>query len=281
MKAQLEQTAEKGKTATGAELKELYDALRTAYTDFLANGRNKGGVLTNDDAIDLTEEQLVEAQNFTRADDSGNERFGTPKYWTVENYQIPSATEGVRGGLDSYPGRDCLTLGIWNDRGNAPEESDITAARVYRKVSLGVGRYFFGGIYNTIYNQEESYVFAASATMATTDIGKNAIAYMKVNECVADGNYWGIYFTLDEPQDILLGWQGDLLHGANTQEFRVEKIKLAQLDGGIPDAIIDMDADFDAPVEIYSLQGVRLGSIPQHGFFIVKKGTKTMKCYRR
>ncbi len=281
VKAQLEQTAEKGKTATGAELKELYDALRIAYTDFLANGRNKGGVLTDEDAIDLTEEQLVEAQNFTRADDSGNERFGTSKYWTVENYQIPSATEGVRGGLDSYPGRDCLTLGIWNDRGNAPEESDITAARVYRKVSLGVGRYFFGGIYNTIYNQEESYVFAASATMATTDISKNAIAYMKVNECVADGNYWGIYFTLDEPQDILLGWQGDLLHGANTQEFRVEKIKLAQLDGGIPDAIIDMDADLDAPAEIYSLQGVRLGSIPQHGFFIVKKGTKTMKCYRR
>ena len=276
--------AVKGKAATG-DVQSLYDELRAAYADFLANGKNKGGILDEEaEVTDLTAEQLVEASNFARADEGVTDRFAAPKYWTVENYDIPSSSEGVRGGLDSYPGRDNLTLGIWDDKQNAPEGSDISNARVYRKVSLDAGRYFFGGIYNTIYNLGEAYIFAASETLATGDIAKKSIAYMSIGESTSDGNYWGIWFTLDKAQDVLLGWQADLLNGANAQEFRVEKVKLAKLGGGDdPDAILDTRADLDeqAPVEIYSLQGVRLHAVPESGFYIVKQGSRVMKYYRK
>ena len=285
MKATLADVSKKSAAASSAsEVETLYDELRKAYADFLANGRNKGGIFDEEDetAIDLTESILGESENFTREDESVTTRFSAPKFWTVENYDIPSATEGVRGGLDSYPGKDCLTLGVWDDKGNAPEESDISNARVYKKVQLEAGRYFFGSIYNTTYNMDAAYTFAATETLATGDISQQSFAWMKIAECGTDGNYWGIWFTLDEPKEVLLGWQVDLLNGAATQEFRAIKVKLAKLDSNA-DAIetIKVDADADAPVEIYSLQGIRLSSIPQHGFYFLRKGGKTLKCYRR
>ena len=284
VKSTLDDVNTKGAVATSSsEVEALYDELRKAYADFLANGRNKGGILSDDEEVtDMTSEQLVEVNNFSRADEGVTDRFATPKYWTVENYQIPSSSEGVRGGLDSYPGRDNLTLGIWDDKQNAPETSDISNACVYRKVSLEAGRYFFGGIYNTIYNLDKAYIFAADEVLSTDDMEKKSIAYMSVGECSSDGNYWGIYFTLDEPQEVLLGWQADLLNGANAQEFRVEKVKLVKMGGSdVPDAIADSPADLDAtaPVEIYTLQGIRLDAVPQHGFYIVKQGGKVMKKY--
>ena len=39
---------------------------------------------------------------------------------------------------------------------------------MYRKVSLDAGRYFFGAIYNTIYNLGTAYVFVADQVMPTT-----------------------------------------------------------------------------------------------------------------
>ena len=283
VKAVLDDVTSKSASATGDEICTLYDALRTAYADFLSNGRNKGGIFEDVDAEDITTEQLIENYNFSRADATITSRFSSPLYWTVENYDIPSSSEGVRGGLDNYPGRDHLTLGVWDDKQNAPETSDITNARLYRKVSLGAGRYFFGGIYNTIYNLNEAYIFASSATLPTSDISKHSIAYMSINESKEDGNYWGIYFTLDEPQEVLLGWQADLLNSPNTQEFRVEKVKLAKYNNGGADSIQDSIADTDAnaPVEFFTLQGIRLNAAPQSGFYIVRKGNKTYKYYQR
>lgn len=259
---------------------KAYTALNEAYADFVANGRNKGGTLNEDEALtDLTSELLVEANNFSRADESVSSRFAAPKYWTVENYDIPSSSEGVRGGLDSYPGRDNLTLGVWDDKQNAPETSDISNARVYRKVDLEAGHYFFGSIYNTIYNLGAAYVFAAEETLATTEVAKDAIAYMSISDCKSDGNYWGISFTLDKASSVLLGWQADLLNGANTQEFRVEKVKLVKYGtSGDVDAISDADVDdANAPVEIYNLQGMRMKSMSQSGIYIIKQGSKTVK----
>ena len=98
---------------------------------------------------------------------------------------------------------------------------------------------------------------------------------MPVSACVADGEYWGIRFTLDEPQELLLGWQTDLLHSAATQEFRAEKVKLASY----PTADIEhVESDVvSGPMGIYTLQGVRindaqLNALPR-GLYIVK-GTK-------
>jgi hypothetical protein len=212
----------------------------------------------------------VEIYGFTRKE-GGDDRFGTPLYWTVENYGIPSNSEGVRGGLDKWPGRDNLTLGVWDDKQNAPETSDITNARVYRRVALDAGTYFFGAIYNTVDNITNAYVFAVGEPLATTDIPDYAIAHMPLMDCRADGEYWGIRFTLDEPQEVLLGWQADLLNSPGRQEFRAEKVKLASY------ATADVESigqdPVSAPMGIYTLQGVRIDTEQLHtlprGLYIV------------
>lgn len=194
----------------------------------------------------------------------------------MENYDIPSNTEGVRGGLDRWPGTDHLTLGVWNDKQNAPATADISNARLYRLVELQAGSYFFGGIYNTIYNLGESYMFASSEPLSTGDIAGKAIAYMRITECASDSKFWGIYFTLDEPQEVLLGWQADLLNSSATQEFRVEKVKLAAYTPISPDpepdtSVTNMEQGAATPT-VYTLQGVHVATPLQalpRGIYIV------------
>ena len=252
-------------------LTAAYEALSQAYNDLINNGRNKGGVYDATDATDITEQYLIEATNFTRAS-GGTDRFGSPQYWTVENYNIRSNSEGVRGGLDRWPGTDHLTLGVWDDKQNASAEVDITNARIYRLVELPAGSYFFGATYNTIYNLGESYVFAASETLATSDIPQQSVAYMRIQECASDGQFWGIRFTLNEPQAVLLGWQADLLNSSNTQEFRVAKVKLATYTNLDTDIECIEQSTQEVPLIIYTLQGVRINA-PQstlpRGVYIV------------
>ena len=256
--------------ASVEQIVAAYEALTKAYDAFLHAGRIKGTTYDATDATDITEQGLVEIYGFTRKE-GGNDRFGTPLYWTVENYGIPSNSEGVRGGLDKWPGRDNLTLGVWDDKQNAPETSDITNARVYRRVALDAGTYFFGAIYNTVDNITNAYVFAVGEPLATTDIPDNAIAHMPLMDCRADGEYWGIRFTLDEPQEVLLGWQADLLNSPGRQEFRAEKVKLASY------ATADVESigqdPVSVPMGIYTLQGVRIDTEQLHtlprGLYIV------------
>ena len=189
----------------------------------------------------------------------------------MENYNIRSNSEGVRGGLDRWPGTDHLTLGVWDDKQNASAEVDITNARVYRLVELPAGSYFFGATYETIYNLGESYVFAASETLATSSIPQQSVAYMRIAECASDGQFWGLRFTLDEPQAVLLGWQADLLNSSNTQEFRVAKVKLATYTS--PDTDIEhLEHATPSMPTIYTLQGTRVAApllaLPQ-GIYIV------------
>lgn len=261
----------------GASVEEIvaaYEALTAAYATFLVEGRIKGTTYDETDATDITEQHLIEIYGFTRKA-GGNDRFGSPLYWTVENYDIPSATEGIRGGLDKWPGHDHLTIGVWDDKQNAPETSDITNTRVYRPVTLDAGIYFFGAIYNTIYNMTDAYVFAAAETLPTAEIPDRAIAYMRIAECAADGEYWGIRFTLPETQEVLLGWQADLLNGNNTQEFRAEKVKLAYYG---TTAIEDVEyTEHPVDASIYTLQGVKVNAsidmLPR-GLYII--GNKKM-----
>lgn len=256
--------------ASVEQIVAAYEALTKAYDAFLNAGRIKGTTYDATDATDITEQGLVEIYGFTRKE-GGDDRFGTPLYWTVENYGIPSNSEGVRGGLDKWPGRDNLTLGVWDDKQNAPETSDITNARVYRRVALDAGTYFFGAIYNTVDNITNAYVFAAGEPLATTDIPDYAIAHMPLMDCRADGEYWGIRFTLDEPQEVLLGWQADLLNSPGRQEFRAEKVKLASY------ATTDIESigqdPVSVPMGIYTLQGVRIDTEQLHtlprGLYIV------------
>jgi hypothetical protein len=78
-------------------------------------------------------------------------------------------------------------------------------------------------------------------------------------DCRADGEYWGIRFTLDEPQEVLLGWQADLLNSPGRQEFRAEKVKLAMYPA--TDIEYTEQDEVVSPVGIYTLQGVRIHNI--------------------
>lgn len=174
---------------------------------------------------DLTSELLVEGENFTRQQ-GGECRFGKPRYWTVENFVVPNGNDGVKNGLDRYTGKDCLMLGVWNDR-NASCGGELENARIYRKVKLDAGRYYFGAKYNTTYNVgKDAYIFAAGKLCDTKDIPSGTIAHAALEDAKNDGGYHGVSFVLSRPQEIILGFQIDLKNGSETKEMRAESVKL-------------------------------------------------------
>ena len=258
-----------------------YNRLLTAYEKFLETGRKKGARYDDTNATDITAEYLVEASMFSRAYES-TERYCEPLYWTVENYEVVTS-QGTRNGLDSYPGMDNLNLGVWDDRQYSTNVDALVDARIYRKVTLEAGSYYFGAIYNTIYNMgDDAYVFVADEVLPTAEIPTKSIAYMKMHDGASDKEFWGVYFTLEEKQEVVLGWQADLLNGYNQKEFRASKVKLAQYGvDGVEEVIFDTVETANAPVEFYTLQGVRLNGAPTKGFYIVKQGAKALKFYKR
>lgn len=207
--------------------KETVAALNDAYVDLMQNGYVAGGQPELNEEEDLTTEQLVQASAFARKT-SVTTRFAEPKNWTVENFKIPNGNDGTKQGLDKYPGYDCLMLGIWNDRQNN-QSGDLTNARIYRTVHLQPGRYYFGAAYNTTYSlNSEGYLFAANELMATADIPEKSLAYYAINNA-PDTNadaFYGLFFTLSEEQDVILGFQVNLNEGSATQEFRAKTVKL-------------------------------------------------------
>ncbi len=255
---------------------KAYNTLSESFADFLVNGRNPGGEPEKLDATDITIEQLHEASGFARADESVTSRFAAPEYWTVENFSIPNGGDGTKQGLDKYPGYDCLMLGIWDDR-DRNEEGDLTNARIYQKVTLDAGRYYFGTTFQTRYNLNQAYLFAAEAPVATADMETQSIAWLNISNGGGDSNFNGIFFTLEEPKEVCLGFQADLANGNGQQEFRADKVVLYGYNIATAIQTVTDEDSSDAPVEIYSLQGIRLQQVPQHGVFIVKKGNKTVK----
>lgn len=183
---------------------------------------------------DMTTSKLVESKDFSTS--SMGSRYGTPANWTVENYNITS-NQGNRNGIDSNPGYNCLSLGIWNDLGSNASGSDNTVARLYRCVHLDAGEYYFGATYNTVYNfSNAAYFFAAtqlettaklptaSTTLACRQL--NSVPYFNSN---TREEMYPLYFTLSEPADVYLGWQVDFTQGATAQEFRASQVKLVSL----------------------------------------------------
>jgi alpha-L-fucosidase len=269
-------------SASYDELDAANNALLTAYNEFLTNGKNAGGNPDQNGTTDITANQLLEASEFTRtADTQGSQRYGTPKNWTVENYSIPAGTSGTRNGLDNYPGYDCLSLGIWDDRDNNTD-GDLTNARIYRKVTLDAGRYYFGATYNTIYNLGSAYIFAADATLPTTDMEKTTIAYDKITNATSDGKFHGIYFTLPQKQDVVLGFQTDLLNGNAEQEFRAASVTLLSYNtaDGIEDAHLNATDANSVPM-YFTISGMRLSHAPHHGLYIEKQGTQVRKIFKK
>ena len=252
---------------------EAYNALSETLADFLQNGRNGGGEPEKLNATDLTEEKLVEASGFSRDDESVTSRFAKPKYWTVENFSIPNGGDGTKQGLDKYPGYDCLMLGLWDDR-DRNEEGDLSDARIYRKVHLDAGRYYFGNTFNTRYNLGQAYLFAAAEPLATSQIETASIAWRNFSTGGDDSKFDGIYFTLTEPQDVYLGFQANLADGNGQQEFRADKVVLYGYNIASGVEMLNVEANDKLAVEYYTLTGLRLQKAPQRGFYIVRQGSR-------
>ena len=131
---------------------------------------------------------------------------------------------------------------------------------------------------NTRYNLSQAYIFAAEEPLASADIESQSIAWLSIASGGDDSKYNGIYFTLDEPKDVCIGFQANLAEGSGTQEFRADKVLFygygAQ--SGI-EVLPNSFNDEDAPIAIYNLAGTRLKQAPQQGIYIVRQGNKTRK----
>lgn len=210
--------------------RETIVKLAEAYSNFMDTGKVKGGSIGRAEYTDITASMLGPSEGFARKDAGTTTRFATPRDWTVENFNIPNGNDGVKNGIDRHPGYDCLMLGVWNDIENS-KEGNLANARIYKKVHLKAGRYYFGANYNTTYSiSNRAYIFASSNILATEELPEKSIAYYAINN-TPDGNnrrFDGIFFTLGKEQDVYLGFQADLTNGSTTQEFRVRGVRLAQ-----------------------------------------------------
>ena len=212
-------------SASESELAAAREALAAAYREFQANGLNRGGVFSGVLEEDKTTDYFVEATGFTRSA-GGTNRFGKPANWTVENFNIPNGGDGTKQGLDKYSGNEALMLGVWNDAGSNTS-GDLSNARIYRRVSLPAGRYYFGAAYNAAYQlSEQAYMFVSTQLGNTADIPTQSIAYYNINKCPNTLLVSGLYFQLDEPTQVYIGFQANLLNGSSTQEFRAERVAL-------------------------------------------------------
>ena len=201
------------------------DALTSAYRSFLNDGVNKGGSFNGVIEENLTTQYLIEGSNFTRSA-GGTSRFGTPKYWTVENFNIPNGGDGTKHGLDKYSGNEALMLGVWNDA-NSNTAGNLSNARIYRKITLPAGKYYFGAAFNAVYSlSDQAYMFVSKELCNTADIPEKSIAFYALNNCTNDMKTEGVYFQLNEETEVYIGFQVNLLNGSATQEFRAEQVYL-------------------------------------------------------
>ena len=266
----LQAVINEAKTASEATdfetLKSLYNKLNGAYTDFMNNGKNVGGVPDETDATDITIAKLSEADNFARTPETDDgDRFGAPKYWTVENFGF-----GDEAGIDNITGTNCLHLEVWWNQGWFSDNGyDIHNARIYQRVVLPAGHYCFAAAYPSAEANDASYIFAAEGVLSTENISTQSIAYEKVNVAPADGTFRGIYFTLDEEKEIILGFQADF-SASNTNNIRVQAVKLLSYDGGqTTDINVIGDGDMKMDHAVYDLQGRRMeSSMKKKGLYI-------------
>lgn len=205
-----------------AAVEEALAAVRAAYNNLDRNGINKGGVFTSSIATDMTRSALVEAENF--AGTLGG-RYGSLTNWTVENYNIPKGADGNRQGLDNYGGTRGISLGVWDDRSS--NNGDLSNARIYRKVTLQPGTYYFGAAYNSLYGcSEKAYMFVSDQLYPTDQLQQHSIAWYQVNTAKEGSDLYGVYFRINEPQEVYIGWQADMNNGSGQQEFRAIKVQL-------------------------------------------------------
>jgi len=271
LKESIEEAKSTNASSDSATINTAFTKLQTAYLDFTNNGYNTGGKPDMTNATNVTTKYLKEAENFSRTDNSTT-RFGSPKYWTVNNFKIPQTDgSGTKNGIDKYTGKSALMLGVWNDASSNTAGS-LSSARIYQKVHLTKGKYYFGATYNTIYNLSDAYLFATYNIVNNTSITTKTIAYYNISNGSSDSNYYGINFTLDQDSDIYLGWSADLTTNS-TQEFRADKIMLLKYDDatGISE---NMSGENEADNQYFSIDGIEIKKPLEKGLFILRSKGK-------
>ncbi|MCF0199039.1 MAG: DUF5013 domain-containing protein [Bacteroidaceae bacterium] len=174
---------------------------------------------------DVTSKYLQNYTNIQRKDLSYR-RFGQPTFWTVENFEISNGTDGTKHGIDKYAGDNELMLGVWNDAGNA--KGSLRDAKLYQRVTLPAGDYFFGAAYEACYNIASGNLFVGTSALTAATTKTKALAYLPLSEAATDGKWYGKEFSLREPTELYLGWNIDLTT-ASTQEFRARELALLRL----------------------------------------------------
>ena len=194
-------------------------SLREAYQDFMSKGVNEGGVFNRTVDENLTADVLIEAENFSG---TLGGRYGKLDNWISENYSIDKGSEGVRNGLDNYGNKRGISIGVWDDRD--ANEGDISNARIYRKVHLDKGIYYFGAAYNSLYGcNNKAWQFVSRELLTTDDIPEKSLACYQVNTAKEGSELYGLYVEIEEAGDYFLGWQADMNNGGTQQEFRAVK----------------------------------------------------------
>ncbi len=199
--------------------------LQNAIISFKNSAKTAGGSIEYSKTQNITNKYLKEARVFTRTGTS-TVRFGQPAHWTAD-FNIPQTDgSGTKQGIDKYPGYNTLMLGAWGDVSRST--TDAKNARLYKKVTLPAGKYFFGANYNALYNMSKAYIFASKSIPTIANIESSALAYHSIGADKVDDLMYGIEFTLNAETEIYLGWVADLTTTANL-EFRAKEIELLQV----------------------------------------------------
>ena len=131
----------------------------------------------------------------------------------------------------------------------------------------------------------QAYVYVADNTLNTTDIEQQSIAYHKISEAPISDNIHGLYFTLDQPQEVAIAFQVDIANGPSAQEFRAKRLALLSYGGSTAIESVEKDSDarpdFSAPAQYYSITGAQLSGAPQQGMFIMRQNGNAFKIFRK
>lgn len=210
---------------TNSEITAAVTNLQNAIIAFKSSARMAGGIIDYPKTQNITNKYLKEARLFSRVGTT-TVRFGQPANWNSD-FNIPQTDgSGTKQGIDKYPGFSNLMLGAWSDVSRSTV--DAANARLYKKITLPAGRYFFGAGYNTLYNMSKAYIFASKTIPTIANVESTAIAFHSIGADAADNSMYGIEFTLVAETEVYLGWVADLTTTTNL-EFRAKEIELLQV----------------------------------------------------
>ena len=199
--------------------------LQNAIVAFKSSSKTAGGIIDYSKTQNITNKYLKEARAFSRTGTS-TVRFGQPANWNAD-FNIPQTDgSGTKQGIDKYPGYNTLMLGAWGEVTRSTV--DATNARLYKKVTLPAGKYFFGANYNTLYQLSKGYIFASKTIPTIANVESTSIAFHSISTDAADNAMYGIEFSLLKETEVYLGWVADLTTTSNL-EFRVKEIELIQV----------------------------------------------------